>query len=118
MRTQALVTELVFDHALKIRIKAEVATSTPSSSAVTTPDTASLAESSNVSPVDPAGGSASGDETDYLRLRWKPRLGPSSAPGEPPGHPRRVWLMVVVRVQGPPVVGKVSTIGGRSETSR
>ena len=43
-------------------------------------------------------------EIDHLRLRWKPRLGPSILPGEPPGHHRRVWLMVVVRVQGPPNV--------------
>ena len=57
VQVQAIITQLVFDHALKIRVKTEVASSTPASSAVTTPDTASLAESVE-------GGSASETETE------------------------------------------------------
>ncbi|EKM60769.1 uncharacterized protein PHACADRAFT_246884 [Phanerochaete carnosa HHB-10118-sp] len=45
VQTQAIITQLVFDHALRIRVKADTASTTPTSSAATTPDTASIAES-------------------------------------------------------------------------
>lgn len=48
MQTQAIITQLVFDHALRIRVKAEVAGgNTPASSAATTPDSASIAETAS-----------------------------------------------------------------------
>ena len=50
VRTQAMITQLVFDHALRIRVKAETSGSPPNSahtSAATTPDTASIAEQSD-----------------------------------------------------------------------
>ncbi|CAL1696193.1 unnamed protein product [Somion occarium] len=64
VRAQAIITQLVFDHALRIRVKAEVTDYAPASSktstAATTPDTASLAESTpdrQGSPVSSAGDS-------------------------------------------------------------
>ncbi|GJE85927.1 multidrug resistance-associated ABC transporter [Phanerochaete sordida] len=45
VQVQAIITQLVFDHALRIRVKAETTGSTPVSSAAVTPDTASIAES-------------------------------------------------------------------------
>ncbi|KAI0344119.1 multidrug resistance-associated ABC transporter [Trametopsis cervina] len=51
VQVQALITELVFEHALRIRVKAETSSGTPSpsaaSSVATTPDNASLAERSD-----------------------------------------------------------------------
>jgi hypothetical protein len=62
VQIQGIITQLVFDHALKIRIKAESTSSaTPVSSVATTPDTASLAESASMSPSDVHG---NGDETE------------------------------------------------------
>lgn len=61
VRTQAIVTQLVFDHALRIRMKAETSGTPPNSahtSAVTTPDTASIAEHSERAGT--PGGSADG----------------------------------------------------------
>lgn len=48
-RVEAIITELVFEHALRMRMKAEVTDSAPQSNATTaaaTPDSASVAESS------------------------------------------------------------------------
>ncbi len=50
MQVQGLITQLVFEHALRIRIKAETGTSTSASAAssvATTPDNASIAERSD-----------------------------------------------------------------------
>ena len=44
VRAQAIITQLVFEHSLRIRMKAETAASTPSPSTAPTPDTASLAD--------------------------------------------------------------------------
>ncbi|KAL4243444.1 hypothetical protein ABKN59_001093 [Abortiporus biennis] len=51
VRTQGIITQLVFDHALRIRVKAETndTPTTPQSTVPPTPDTASVAES----PIDP-----------------------------------------------------------------
>ena len=63
-RVEAIVTQLVFEHALRMRMKAEVTTdSAPQSKATTaaaTPDTASVAESSTTA-LD--NGSAEGDSS-------------------------------------------------------
>lgn len=50
MQVQGLITQLVFEHALRIRIKAETGSSTSASAAssvATTPDNASIAERSD-----------------------------------------------------------------------
>ena len=63
-RVEAIVTQLVFEHALRMRMKAEVTTeSAPQSKATTaaaTPDTASVAESSTTANDN---GSAEGDSS-------------------------------------------------------
>ncbi|KAK7694249.1 hypothetical protein QCA50_001429 [Cerrena zonata] len=62
VRTQAIVTQLVFDHALRIRVKAETSDTPPSSartSTVTTPDTASIADHAST-----PGGSTDGTSDD------------------------------------------------------
>ena len=60
VQAQSMITQLVFDHALRIRVKAEVGSSSSSSatsSAVTTPDSASVAERSE-------GAESSADEAE------------------------------------------------------
>ena len=67
MRIQAIFTELVFEHALRIRMKAETAASTPSPSTAPTPDTASLADT------------AVGTEGEHSAEGTEQTLQPSSA---------------------------------------
>lgn len=62
VRIQAILTQLVFDHALRIRVKAETSDTPPSStvtSTATTPDTASIADRSEN--ANTPGGSFDGD---------------------------------------------------------
>lgn len=62
VQSQALITQLVFNHALRIRVKAEAANSAPSSaasSATTTPDSASVAD-----PSETAESSANSEDED------------------------------------------------------
>ncbi|KAI4529011.1 P-loop containing nucleoside triphosphate hydrolase protein [Schizophyllum commune Loenen D] len=56
VRTEAIITQLVFEHALRIRMKAETPNSTPTVSKAPTPDNGSVADQ-------PAGSESSGDET-------------------------------------------------------
>ncbi|KZV64708.1 P-loop containing nucleoside triphosphate hydrolase protein [Peniophora sp. CONT] len=44
VRVEGMITQLIFEHALRIRMKAEIPASTPAPSAAPTPDTASLAD--------------------------------------------------------------------------
>lgn len=61
VQTEAIITQLVFEHALRIRVKAETSkTSSPSSSVATTPDNASLADTNEAS----SEVNGSEDETD------------------------------------------------------
>lgn len=47
VQSEGIITQLVFDHALRIRVKSETGSSnTPASSAATTPDNASIADAS------------------------------------------------------------------------
>jgi hypothetical protein len=61
VRTEGIITQLIFDHALRVRMKAEVAdgpaSTTPAESVATTPDTASIADTTGTN------GDDSGDET-------------------------------------------------------
>ncbi|KAI0918361.1 hypothetical protein AcV5_002367 [Taiwanofungus camphoratus] len=67
VRVQAMVTQLIFDHALRIRIKAEMSDTPPSegdTTAVATPDAVSLVEpSAPQSSAEPPHGGISEDET-------------------------------------------------------
>ena len=68
VQTEAMITSLVFDHALRIRIKAETAESPSASratSVATTPDNASIAEASEDATAhgSPSGSTASEEET-------------------------------------------------------
>lgn len=68
VRAQAIITQLVFEHSLRIRMKAETAASTtPSPSNAPTPDTASLADT------------AVGTEGDHSAEGTEQTLQPSSA---------------------------------------
>ncbi|KAJ7462775.1 P-loop containing nucleoside triphosphate hydrolase protein [Mycena galericulata] len=59
VRCEALITQLVFEHALRIRVKAETAERTPGSS------TATPAESGRTTPVEQEGSTGSGEETQH-----------------------------------------------------
>ncbi|KAI0711030.1 hypothetical protein C8T65DRAFT_739602 [Cerioporus squamosus] len=68
VRTEAIITQLVFDHALRIRMKAETSESPSASRATTaahTPDNASIAEPEEEGAAhgSPSGSNASEDET-------------------------------------------------------
>lgn len=67
VRTEGIVTQLVFDHALRIRMKAETSASPSPSRATTaaqTPDNASIAEAEESTVHgSPSGSNASGEET-------------------------------------------------------
>ena len=56
VRTESIITQLVFDHALRIRMKSDVSSDTPASSRATTaahtPDNASIAEDASGSTED------------------------------------------------------------------
>lgn len=60
VRTQGIITQLIFDHALRIRVKADVTTPSSStrSTAATTPDSASVVETAT-----PGSGPSSGRES-------------------------------------------------------
>ncbi|KAI0638608.1 multidrug resistance-associated ABC transporter [Trametes polyzona] len=67
VQTEAIITQLVFDHALRIRVKSESSSSPSSSRASTaahTPDNGSIAEAENESP---SGSNGDGSEDDTVR---------------------------------------------------
>lgn len=66
VRAQAIITQLVFEHSLRIRMKAETAASTPSPSTAVTPDTASLADTAVGTEGTEGGHSAEGTEQTLL----------------------------------------------------
>jgi ABC-type multidrug transport system fused ATPase/permease subunit len=91
---EGIITQLIFDHALRVRMKAEVADgpATPGASVATTPDTASIAETSNTA-------DESGDET----------LGASQATGSS--------ATAATVAGGPAVAGKVAASTAEPEKS-
>ncbi|KZV76920.1 multidrug resistance-associated ABC transporter [Peniophora sp. CONT] len=66
VRAQAIITQLVFEHSLRIRMKAETAASTPSPSTAVTPDTASLADTAVGTEGTEGGHSTEGTEQTLL----------------------------------------------------
>jgi hypothetical protein len=68
VRAQGIITQLVFEHALRIRVKAEAAASTPAPSAAPTPDTLSVADGEEGHNLPAEGaeghGSSTGGSTD------------------------------------------------------
>lgn len=95
MRASAIVTQLVFEHALRIRVKAENSSSTRTTPAVTpetrsevtTPDNVSIAEDNIVSEAAGGSGEENGLSTTSSSIKGKQREDSPAAPvGESDGE--------------------------------
>lgn len=95
-RTQAIVTQLVFEHSLRIRVKAEAAdsseSSTSSSSETLTPDSASLCEASldgsltlhSVDPTEAESGLVHSSASSVSSVKSKSKKGKKEKQDDPP----------------------------------